>query len=395
MTADGDAGALFLTGATGFVGTELLARFVERTDRRVYVLVRAADADEADARLNDVLTGAVGDAAALAAGQIVAVRGDIQQPGLGLDEPQRRRLAGEVRDIVHAAASVSFDLPLDEARAINVEGTRHVLEFAELCNEHGGLHRMCHVSTAYVAGDHEGVFGEEDLEVGQEFRNTYERTKFEAERLLRVAGRRLPVQVLRPSIVVGERDSGWTSSFNVLYAPLRAFARGRLAALPARTSAPIDVVPVDYVADAAFELLDGPPSDNRTFHLVAGRHASTIGRLIDLSARQLDRPRPLVLDPGLYRRLVHPLLMRSSDRNRRGRLERLAVYFPYLEARVRYDDETTRRRLEPAGVRTAPLERFYDRLVAFAERAAWGREPVGRAEARREAGGTLQGRSSS
>lgn len=388
MTAGDGAGALLLTGATGFIGTELLARFVERTDRRVYALVRAADADEADARMREVLIGAVGDAAAVETGQVVAVRGDIQEPGLGLDEPQRRRLSTEVRDILHAAASISFDLPLDEARAINVEGTRHVLEFAELCEQHGGLHRMCHISTAYVAGDHEGVFGEDDLEVGQEFRNTYERTKFEAEQLLRVAGRRLPVQVLRPSIVVGERDSGWTSSFNVLYAPLRAFARGRLGALPARRSALIDVVPVDYVADAAFELITGPPADNRTFHVVAGRHASTVGRLIDLSARRLDRPRPLALDPAFYRRLVHPLLMRAGDGRARGRLERLAVYFPYLEARVRYADETTRRRLEPAGVRTAPLERFYDRLVTFAERAAWGREPVSRAQARREAEGT-------
>src|SRR5206468_2341717 len=153
--------------------------------------------------------------------------------------------------------SISFDQPLEEARRINVEGTQRVLDFADRCRDRGaGLRRLVHVSTAYVAGDHEGEFREDQLEVGQGFRNSYERTKFEAEKLVRARSPRLPVTIVRPSIVVGERSSGWTSSFNVLYPPLKAFARGALPLLPARHSTPVDVVPVDYVADAVFELCE-------------------------------------------------------------------------------------------------------------------------------------------
>ena len=126
--------------------------------------------------------------------------------------------------IVHCAASVSFDLPLGEARAINLEGTRRMLEFAGLVRESGGLERYGHVSTAYVAGTHAGRFAECDLDVGQGFRNSYEQSKFEAEQLVRSQDG-LPFTILRPSIVVGDRRSGWTSAFNVLYWPLRAFAR--------------------------------------------------------------------------------------------------------------------------------------------------------------------------
>jgi nucleoside-diphosphate-sugar epimerase len=92
-----------------------------------------------------------------------------------------------------------------------------------------------------------------------------------------VAGAGLPVTVLRPSIIVGERDSGWTQSFNVLYWPLRAFSRGAYAALPARRDAPVDVVPVDYVADAIFELSQAPEAEGVTYHLTAGANATSVG----------------------------------------------------------------------------------------------------------------------
>ena len=129
---------------------------------------------------------------------------------------------------------------------------------ASSAQSRGGLGHFAYVSTAYVAGTHEGVFNEDDLNVGQDFRNPYERSKFEAEQLVRGYSDRLPIQVFRPSIIVGEHSSGWTMSFNVLYSPLKAFSRGALPAIPAKRGAPVDVVPVDYVADAVFEVANRP-----------------------------------------------------------------------------------------------------------------------------------------
>ncbi len=212
---------VFLTGATGFVGMQLLARYLERTDRRVYALVRGADDREAAARMDRTLLSLFGPDHPHGE-RVVAVRGDITRPGLGIGAGLDG-LAERVSEIVHGAASVSFELELQAARLINVDGTRRMLELAERCHARGGLRRFSYISTAYVAGEHAGCFSEDDLDVGQRFRNTYEQSKFEAESLVARMRGQLPITVLRPSIIVGERDSGWTTSFNVLYWPLRAF----------------------------------------------------------------------------------------------------------------------------------------------------------------------------
>src|SRR5262249_12410517 len=160
------------TGATGFVGMELLARFLERTDRRVYALVRGRDDRDVAARVRNTLLSLFGPDHPHG-DRVVAVRGDITRPGLGLNGAGRW-LAEEVTEISHGAASVSFELDLESARAINVSGTRRVLKFAERARERGGLRRLSYISTAYVAGEHCGRFSEDDLEVGQRFRNAYE-----------------------------------------------------------------------------------------------------------------------------------------------------------------------------------------------------------------------------
>jgi thioester reductase-like protein len=377
-------GAVLLTGATGFVGMELLARYLERSERPVFVLVRAEDEHRARERIRDTLQTVFGDGEAHA-DRLEVVPGDIEADGLALEPRSRTRLAERVSEIVHAAASVSFALPLGQSRRINVEGTRRLLEFAELCQERGGLRRFSYVSTAYVAGTHSGEFREDQLEVGQGFRNAYERSKFEAERLVRSRRGRLPIQVFRPSIIVGERRTGWTASFNVLYAPLKAFSRGAFPALPARRSAPVDVVPVDYVADAVFELCNQPVAEDgvETYHLVAGRHATTVGRLVELSARYFERRPPRLLPPALYRRFVHPLLVRVRRGRPRQALRRSEAYFPYFSMRVRYDDSRARRRLEPAGIRVSRVERYFNRLADFAIRSRWGKTAPTRAEAGR------------
>jgi long-chain acyl-CoA synthetase len=316
-------------------------------------------------------------------GRVVAVPGDVEAPGLGLSARERESLAERVGEIVHAAASVSFDLPLEDARRINVEGTRRMLDFADLCRRRGGLRCFSYISTAYVAGTHTGEFGEEQLDVGQSFRNSYERSKFEAEQLVREHAGGLPIQVFRPSIIVGERSSGWTASFNVLYAPLKAFARGLLPVLPARRRSPVDVVPVDYVADAVFELSRRPVAGVETYHLVAGSRATTVDELVDLSASRLGRRRPRLIPPALYRRVVHPLLVRWSDEAGRRGLERMETFFPYFSMRVRYRDRRARRLLEPKGVQPSPVERYFGRLLDFALRTRWGRLRMGRSEASR------------
>jgi nucleoside-diphosphate-sugar epimerase len=308
--------SVLLTGATGFVGGEVLAR-LEGED--VVALVRRP------------LPG------------VRTVAGDLTAPGLGVAPGA---LEG-VTEIVHCAASVSWDLPIERARAINVEGTRRVLELAAGLPD---LRRLVHVSTAYVAGRFAGRFGEDDLFVGQEFRNTYEQSKAEAEQLVREAG--LPSVVVRPSIVMGDSRTGRTPVFNVLYWPLRAYARGLLREIPAPPDARVDIVPVDHVAHAIVTALR---ADVRgTLNVVAGDDAVTVGRLAELAAGALGRERPALGAPA------SDLAVHSPE---------AAAYLAYFDMRVVFDDARARSVLGPAPL----LEDYFGRLIEYAQRARWGK----------------------
>jgi thioester reductase-like protein len=372
-----EADGVLLTGATGFLGAELLARYLERTDRTVYVLVRAGTQDGAERRLRSVLEGLPGDTDAYVH-RAIALRGDLCRPGLGLTPARWNALAEAVTDVVHCAASISFELPLADAREINVEGTRQLLELAAHAQRRGGLRSFSHVSTAYVSGDWQGPFSEDDFAAGQEFRNTYERSKFESELLVREHALTLPVQIFRPSIVVGDSRSGYTNAFNVIYSPLGAFARGAYSAIPGRAAAPVDVVPVDFVADAIFGLAGRPGT---VHHLTAGAHATTLGELIELATGYFDQPRPRLVPPGLYRRVAHPLLLRRAKGARRKALERSEIYFPYFDAQVEYESARTSAALRPLGIEVPPIGDYFERLMEFAQSCEWGRAPLARSEA--------------
>ena len=371
------SGELLLTGATGFVGTELLARALERTDRPVTAIVRADDDRHARARMEGLLEGMFGPRAEQYRGRVRAVAGELTAPGLGLAPALRDELAERATTIIHSAASVSFTLGLEDARRVNVEGTRHVVELAELAQRRGGLHCYGHISTAYVAGAHAGRFSEADLDVGQRFHNTYEQTKFEAEAFVR--GRELPARILRPSIVVGDRHSGWTAAFNVLYWPLRALSRGLFAAIPADPASPVDVVSVDYVADAIHALCHDPSPvapGGETYHLIAGRQAAALGDLCASACRYFGRPTPRVVPPAQFAELDVSEIGLGDHALEAGR-----AYFPYFALGSEFSDETTRERLEPAGIRVSPLSDYLERLLDFATRSRWGKQRIARADA--------------
>jgi thioester reductase-like protein len=373
------AGAVLLSGATGFVGMELLARYLERTDRKIYALIRAPSPELAAARLAATLKDVFGTTHAHA-GRVVPLLGDLTQPKLGLGARRRDEIAEEVSEIVHGAASVSFQADLESCQKINVQGTRRVIELAERCQSHGGLGRLTYVSTAYVAGDDAGHVGEHQHDARRRFRNSYEQSKFEGEALVHAERERLPVTIARPSIIVGDQQTGWTSAFNVVYWPLRAFSRGEYPILPARRRAPVDVVSVDYVADAIFQLTRSPEGVGHTYHLAAGDKASSMEELIDLAVARFERRAPRVVSPALYRRLIHPRLVRRGDAERRRLLHTSEAFFPYFATKVTYDTARSRAALDPCGVSPAPLSAYFDRLLDYAQLADWGRSPLTRAE---------------
>lgn len=350
------AGSVLLTGATGFVGMEVLARVLEHTDQDVIALVRAADDAAAQARVDELLTTLVAPAARPRDGRVRGVAADLESPGLGLTLATRQQIAGDVSAVVHCAASISFTLPIEEARRINVEGTREVVKLALEAQDRGTLERFIHVSTAYVAGDRIGLVSEHDGDVGQGFRNTYERTKLEAEEVIRES--RLPAAIVRPSVIVGDSATGWTQAFNVIYWPLQAFARGLFPAVPGDPNACLDIVPVDVVADALLELLRGPVRGGN-FHVVSGDQSPSNAELANMAAAAFDAEPPVFVRPGEDARAE----------------QRAGALLPYFRVRCTFD---ARRANELLGAKAPALADYFPSLMRYARDSSWGKEPSSR-----------------
>ena len=332
-----------MTGATGFLGGLVTQRLLAETDREVVALTRRPLGWEHP--------------------RLRIVEGDLLRRPLPT-------LPRDVDTVVHCAASVAFDLPLDEQRAINVEGTRALLDAAAVLPR---LERFQHVSTAYVAGTHVGTFGPDDLDRGQGFRNTYEQTKLEAELAVRESG--LPFQVVRPSIIVGDQRTGWTTSFNVVYGPLRAYSRGVLQVVPGRPEAPVDVVPVDAVATGMLALLGEPVGG--THLLVAGEQATTVGEFVELAAARFSRPPAFVIDPATLLEVIDGLPP-AEQRTARRSLEQADALLPYFDVGCDFRDPATAALLARHGASVPPLSSYLDRLVDYAEETRWGRRaPAG------------------
>ena len=229
-----------------------------------------------------------------------------------------------------------------------------------------GARRFVHVSTAYVAGLHAGVFGEDMLDTGQAFRNTYEQTKWEAEHLVHDSG--LDVGD-RPA---EHRDGGVRHGLDAgLQRPLLAAARLRPRAVRAGAGAPdgrVDVVPVDYVADGIARLIE--TTETGTFNLVAGPEAATVDQLAELACTHFDRPRPPYVETGT---------LGDSAADEHG-----AVYLPYFDMDVVFDDTRTREHL---GLRAPILRDYFDTLMDYADAARWGKRGTTRQEARERVAG--------
>ena len=291
---------LLLTGATGLLGSYLL-RDLLLAGRSVAVIARGERKRSPAARV-ETLVADWESRLGVRLPRPVVLAGDLTQPACGLDDAALRWVGDHCSELLHNAASLSFKGTSrdEEPWVTNVGGTTHVLELAA----RAGLRRMHQVSTAYVCGLRTDVVAEADLDVGQSFGNDYERSKVEAERLVRSAGHLDSVTVYRPSIIVGDSVTGYTSTYHGFFAALRlghtlltrvplgsTSGLALLALMGVDPAARKNFVPVDWVARVIATLVGRPEAHGRTFHvthpdpLPTGTVAATIQEAVETYSR--------------------------------------------------------------------------------------------------------------
>jgi len=284
----------FLTGATGFIGRNLVERLLKR-EGTIYALVRAGSRG----RLEELRTSWGADGA-----RIVPVAGDLSQPGLGVAEEDLVTMRGEVGHFFHLAAIYDMTADAELQEVANVGGTRHAVQLAGAI-EAGCFHQ---ISSIAVAGLYRGQWREEMFEEAEKLdANPYFRTKHESERIVRESCSR-PWRVYRPGIVVGDSRSGAIEKIDGPYYFFKALQRARRV-LPTWLptigvqGGEINLVPVDFVAAAIDHIAHQPGLDGQAFHLT-DPHPKTAGEAINLFAKAADAPQmalrlePEVIDPA-------------------------------------------------------------------------------------------------
>lgn len=368
---------LFVTGVTGFVGRYAALRLLDRPDKpTLRCLVRADREEEGHKRLLDSLRKAApDDVVAAVADRIEAVPGDLLEPRLGLGETAWRDVAEGVDAVLHAAADIRFDRDLAESRRYNVEGTREVIDLARAAADGGTLKRFDWVGTAFVAGLRRDLVAEDDLEHDQGWKNPYEQSKYEAELLVRTEAADLPWTILRPSIVVGDSRTGTTSNFGMLYWPVQLYARGWWRTIVGRPDTPVDIVPVDFVADALEALCRCDAPTRKTYHLASGPDgALTIADFADLAQRSFGGPAPRYVDPEFFLRWVRPMVdLVLWGKKRRVIREGGRFFVPYFQGNPRFCTQVARAALEPLGLRPPMVRTYVDTLFDYCKRTDFGR----------------------
>ena len=347
---------LLMTGFPGFLGSALLPRLLaRRPDVEAVCLVQPQHAVLARSRVKEL---EITDPRTR--GRIRLALGDITVTGLGLGAAERDRL-DDVREVWHLAAVYDLAVAPHVAHRVNVDGTTNVLAF---CREQPDLRRLQYVSTCYVSGRYEGQFPEDALEVGQAFRNHYEKTKYEAELLVRKAmADGIPATIYRPGIVVGDSQTGATQKYDGPYFLATFLARqAALAVVPTVGDADhvrVCLVPRDFVVGAMDELSVLDASDGRSYALV-DPDPPTVREVVTTFARHRNTRvvwMPLPLGP--VRALVEHV----------PGMERLlglpAEALDYFASPTTYATVNTTRDLTASGLVCPPFRAYAGRLLDF------------------------------
>jgi long-chain acyl-CoA synthetase len=349
--------ALLLTGATGFVGSELLGLWLAANRGcRIAVLSRQPH------RISELnsLDG------------VIALQGDIGHPSLGLGNQTYDELAESITGIMHCAANTRFTLSLDEARAANTEGTQNLLRFARKCRE---LEKFAFVSTAYVVGKASGHFLEGPIHHQSGYHNAYQQSKHDAEDLVTKAMDQLPACIFRLSSIVGDSRTGAVRQFNYVHQLIKLFPRNALPMIPGIPDATLDLIANDWALPALRFLFDHGFVAGSFYHICAGPdHSLTLSEMLEIMLRLFESHEearkwlpirvPALVSLSQYDEFVEQS-RGGGDKLLNELLRVLGYFLPHFGILQTFDNQKTLNMLAKSGLRLPPARSYFEKVVRY------------------------------
>ena len=343
-----------VTGFPTFRGRKMVEQLLVADPKaRVYVVIRTKFAREAEEAISQL--------AKTQRARLIPLEGDAAAMDLGLSGKEYKELAGEVNRIHHVAQVTYPGVDRAMAEEVNIGATREIIELGRACDD---LESIVVHSSANVSGNRTGLVLEAELAAGQSFRTPVEQTLARAERFARSWMEELPIAVIRPTQIVGDSRTGEVDRFDgpyLLMLLIISSPQDFPIPLPTRGDAPMHLVPIDYVVQAAYHVGREPSAAGRTYHLADPRPL-TVRRVFELVARSGGKRLPsghiptnltkaLLSAPGLH-------LLSKSPR----------AFVDLIATPVRYDTRNAEELLRGTGLTCPPFESYVDALVAFVKR---------------------------
>ncbi len=354
--------AIFLTGGTGYIGAHAAANLLTEHGASLNLLVRARDAREAEERLWQALQLHLDFKLFYEYLQtrIRIFRGDITSDQFGLSRDDYDRLVHTTDSIIHCAASLNRKSE-KSCLNVNLRGTLEVIRLGMQVDHYHGLRRFSHVSTVAVAGKRQGEVVTEDnsIDWNRSDYDPYARTKKFCEHMIRQLLPDVPKTIFRPSIVLGDSRRAETTQFDMV----RAFVfLAGLPVLPLRSRDRVDIVNVDFVADAIASLHMRESTQHDTYHLSSGRDAQTFKQLTASLAAAQDKRSPIYLS-FLEKPFATGVNLLANRKNAIGHGAALMkVFMPYLTFNTVFDNTRVTSEL---GRKPVPFSQYSYPLLRF------------------------------
>jgi NAD(P)-dependent dehydrogenase (short-subunit alcohol dehydrogenase family) len=358
--------AYFVTGATGFIGRFLVAKLMKRGEP-IYVLVRRGSLKKLATQREE--WGA-------SEKQVIAVVGELGKKNLGVADADLKKLKGKVRHFFHLAAIYDLSASAEDQQLANVDGTRNAVQCAEALNA-GCFH---HVSSIAAAGLYDGVFREDMFEEAEDLDHPYFKTKHDSEGIVRRECKR-PFRIYRPGFVVGHSKTGYIDKIDGPYYFFKFVQKLRRALPPWMPTIGIEggrinIVPVDFVADAMDHLAHKNGLDGKCFHLT-DPEPLRIGEVLNIFAKAGHAPQMTMrLNARMFGFIPAPILyglgsLAPIKRMVRAVLTDLGIprdVFQFINWPTRYDNRETAKALKGSGIAVPQLDTYAARLWDYWER---------------------------
>lgn len=296
--------AIFLTGATGNIGSRITADLLKK-NKKLYLLIRGKNQEDSENRLKKIMD--FWEVPKNKQKNAISLNGDITKNNLGLSPKEFKKISKEITHIIHCAANIKLILPLKEARNLHFNGTKNIIELAKTCKF---LKRFNYLSTMEIAGNISGKISENFIKIKRNFLNTYEIAKSETEEYLQSEIKKgLPITIYRPSMVIGDSKTGKILKFSTFYYTLKeSVINPKAGIVPASDNFYLDIIPVDFVSESICELYNSSKSKNKVYNIVAGKNNSLkFKNFVIFSSRKISE---ITKKPKTKIKFINPALIK-------------------------------------------------------------------------------------